>query len=87
MIIRVLPILAPLLSLALADVEFTSPRAGQSISGTTLQIQWKDSGETPAIEDLATYQMFLCAGGNEETEYVRQNNAMKPSWLTISRSN
>ena len=70
MILRKLSLLAALLPFALADVQFTSPKAGQSISGLTLEIEWKDSGDVPKIDDLATYQMFLCAGGNDEGEYV-----------------
>jgi hypothetical protein len=77
MILRILSILAPLLSLAVADVEFTSPRPGAAIAGTTLSIEMRDTGDTPRIPDLATYQMFLCAGGNEDTEYVGQNNQRK----------
>ena len=70
MIIRTLALLAALLPFALADVDFTSPDAGQSISGLTLDIKWKDSGDEPKLSELATYQMFLCAGGNDATEYV-----------------
>ena len=71
MILRTLTVLAALLSYALADIEFTSPDAGQSVSGATIDIKWKDSGDEPKISELATYQMFLCAGGNEESDYVR----------------
>ena len=50
---------------ALGDVEFTKPAGGASLTGgTTIQIEWKDSGNAPSISDLTSYQLFLCAGGN-----------------------
>ena len=70
MILRCLYLLAAVLPLAFADVEITSPAAGASVTGTTLNIQWKDSGDQPPITDLVSYQMFLCAGGNDPDNYV-----------------
>ncbi|KAI9791071.1 MAG: hypothetical protein M1816_004302 [Peltula sp. TS41687] len=50
----------------IADVEFTSPAAGASIpGGTAIKVQWKDSGDAPSTSDLKSYQLFLCAGSNE----------------------
>ena len=67
-----LPCSIPLLLLlaispfTLADVKFTSPAAGASIpGGTALRVQWEDSGYAPSISDLKSYQLFLCAGSNE----------------------
>ncbi|KAI9675377.1 MAG: hypothetical protein M1817_001281 [Caeruleum heppii] len=58
-----LGVLAPL---TLADVEFTSPAPGASLSGgSTIAVEWKDSGDPPSIKDLQSYSLFLCAGGNE----------------------
>ncbi len=55
----------------LADVRFTKPAAGASIAGgTVLQVEWEDSGDAPSISDLTTYQLFLCAGGNENPVYI-----------------
>lgn len=55
----------------LADVEFTQPKAGATLDGgKTITIKWKDSGDKPRIKDLITYEIFLCAGGNEEVDYV-----------------
>jgi hypothetical protein len=71
MILRTLMLLATLLPFAFADVEFTSPSGGDSISGLKLDIEWKDSGDEPKISEMATYQMFLCAGGNDEGTYVK----------------
>lgn len=70
-LIMFLPRFIPLLLLAIspftiADVEFTSPAAGASVpGGTVITVQWKDSGDAPSISDLKSYQLFLCAGGNE----------------------
>lgn len=63
--------LAGLLSLTLADVEVTAPQPGDTITGLSLQIQWKDSGKAPSLANLASYQVFLCAGGNQDSNYVR----------------
>lgn len=55
----------------LADVEFTQPKAGATIDGGSIvTIKWKDSGDKPEIDDLINYEIFLCAGGNEEADYV-----------------
>lgn len=55
-----------LTNLASADVEFTKPKGGAKLTGGgTLDIEWKDSGEAPAIGDLTTYDLFLMAGGND----------------------
>ncbi|EXJ85700.1 hypothetical protein A1O1_06068 [Capronia coronata CBS 617.96] len=72
MILRSLHFLAALLlSFALADVQVTGPAAGDSITGLSLDIEWKDSGKTPKIADLASYQVFLCAGGNSDSNYIQ----------------
>ena len=71
MILRCIYLLAAaLLSFVLADVEVTGPEAGDTITGLTLQFKWKDSGKSPALTDLASYQVFLCAGGNSDTNFV-----------------
>jgi hypothetical protein len=66
-----LPLLAALISTTFADVKFTSPIAGHSYTGGgTLSITWADSGVAPSISDLTTYQLFLCAGGNDASSIV-----------------
>jgi hypothetical protein len=61
-----LALLAALARLAAADVEFVSPKAGAKlVGGGAIEVEWKDSGDKPAIADLTTYELFLCAGGNE----------------------
>ncbi|KAI9773576.1 MAG: hypothetical protein M1840_006850 [Geoglossum simile] len=49
-----------------ADVRFTTPSPGASVTGgTTLVVEWEDSGVAPELADLATFQLFLCAGSND----------------------
>jgi hypothetical protein len=67
----VFALLGALAPLAAADITFTSPKAGASLAGgTSITVEWKDSGEAPAIADLKSYQIFLCAGGNEDATIV-----------------
>ena len=73
MLVKSLFLLAALAPFAIADVEFTSPAAGNSISagGKTLSVTWKESGDDPPISSFTTYTLFLCAGGNEPESQVR----------------
>jgi hypothetical protein len=59
-----------LLPLASADVAFTKPAAGDVITGTSLIAAWTESQKKPAISTFESYQLFLCAGGNNNTEFV-----------------
>ena len=59
-----------ILSYVLADVKVSSPAAGATISGTTLSIQWEESGTKPPITEFANYAIFLCAGGNSADDFV-----------------
>ena len=71
MLIRLLTLLASVAPWALADVEFTSPAAGASVKGgSTISVQWKDSGSQPPLSDLKSYTLFLCAGGNDAASFV-----------------
>lgn len=64
-------LLATLLPLALADVQFTSPAAGATLAAASpIAIKWKDSGDGTALTDLTTYTLFLCAGGNDAASFV-----------------
>jgi Ser-Thr-rich glycosyl-phosphatidyl-inositol-anchored membrane family len=74
MILRSLWLLATLTPYVFADVQFTAPEPGATIkAGGTVTIEWKDSGETPPLDTLLSYQLFLCAGGNEDGSYVRND--------------
>jgi hypothetical protein len=58
--------LAVLSSAVLADVKFTDPTGGATLDvKSPVDIEWT------ASDDLTTYQLWLCAGGNEEGKYVR----------------
>jgi len=72
MLIRLLILLAAVAPYAFADVQFTTPAAGATAAGgQVLKVAWKESGTSPPISSLKTYQLFLCAGGNEVTSFVR----------------
>jgi hypothetical protein len=71
MILRTLWLLATVVPYVVADVQFITPEAGGTVKAAALTIEWKDSGEAPPIESLLSYQLFLCAGGNEDGAYVR----------------
>ena len=74
MILRSLWLLANLVPYVFADVQFTTPEAGSTVkAGGALSIEWKDSGETPPLDTLLSYQLFLCAGGNKDGSYVRRS--------------
>jgi hypothetical protein len=54
--------LAPLVS---AGIQFTSPAPGDKLTaGNAINIEWEEGGTGPKLTDLATYNLFLCAGGD-----------------------
>lgn len=66
-----------LVSLALADVEITAPKAGDSFSGSsgkaTFDIKWKDNsddGDTLSLDNVETYTISICTGPNSEIDCV-----------------
>ncbi|CAF9934144.1 MAG: hypothetical protein ALECFALPRED_005863 [Alectoria fallacina] len=72
MLFRLLILLAAVAPHAFADVEFTSPSAGATaVGGQLLQIAWKDSGTSPPITELQSFQLFLCAGGNDAGSFIQ----------------
>lgn len=76
MLIRLFVLLAAVAPYALADIKFTSPSAGATVQGgSVIKVQWKDSGTSPSISDLQAYQLFLCAGGNDDTSFVRSRRS------------
>ena len=70
MILRSLSLLVAIIPYVFADVEVVSPAAGATITGTKIDIEWKESGTKPPISDFANYAIFLCAGGNSADDYV-----------------
>jgi hypothetical protein len=63
--------LVALVPFASAGISFKSPKAGATLTaGQSVTIEWEEGGDGPAITDLATYELFLCAGGSEEGTFV-----------------
>jgi hypothetical protein len=65
---RLLLPLAALAALAplAGAIKFTTPKPGATLTGgQSLTVEWADGGDGPAIADLATYELFLCAGSSE----------------------
>ena len=76
MLFRLLLFLAAVAPYTFADVEFTAPAAGATeTGGSTLSVEWKESGTGPPITSFSTYQLFLCAGGNEASSFVSTEHA------------
>lgn len=69
MILRCLTLLAALVPFVVADVKFMTPTPGSTITGTTISMSWEESGDSPPISELASYQVFLCAGGDTTADY------------------
>lgn len=67
-------VLALLLPFVYADVEFTSPSAGDSVAVGTVNVKWKDSSRAPAIVDLTTYTLDLLVGGNDVADMLPLTN-------------
>lgn len=71
-LVRTVAAALTLFALVHADVEFITPKPGATLKGGgAIEIEWKDSGEAPAISDLQTYQLFLCAGGNDADSMIQ----------------
>lgn len=69
--LRPLSFVLPLVSTAVADVEFTAPAFGSTLKGGhVVTAHWKESGELPKISQLLQYDIHLCAGGDTSDSYV-----------------
>lgn len=69
--LRPLSFILPLVSIAVADVEFTAPAFGSILEGGhVITAHWKESGELPKISQLLEYDIHLCAGGDTSDSYV-----------------
>ncbi|EON66062.1 hypothetical protein W97_05305 [Coniosporium apollinis CBS 100218] len=84
--LRFLALLATLAPFAFADVEFTGPAAGDTITvgvqAASITVKWKESGDAPPITDLLSYDLFLCAGGNAEGEWIPLANLISKGVYT-----
>ena len=70
MLIRLLSILVATAPHAFADIRFTSPAANALVPLGAISVKWVDSGVAPSVSDLAGYQLFLMAGGNDDSKSV-----------------
>ena len=59
-----------LFQVAFADVQFITPFPGEDVPYTAIQVQWKESGENDPISQFVSYEILLCAGGNDDSSYV-----------------
>ena len=78
MFVETAALLSASVPLAWADVAFTKPAAGDVIIGTSLVAEWKESNQKPPISTFTSYQLFLCAGGSNDSDFVG------PLWNTSS---
>ena len=64
--LRLLPasLLALVVPTVFADVEFTSPSAGDTIPVGQIDVSWKNGPTDPSILDLTQYTLLLMTGGN-----------------------
>jgi len=66
-----LAVCAALVTLARAGIEFTKPEAGDKLTaGTAIEVEWKEGGSGPSLSDIATFDLVLCAGGNDAASLV-----------------
>jgi hypothetical protein len=66
-----LAVFAAFATLAHAGITFTSPEAGDKLrAGSTIEVEWKEGGSGPKLSDLTTYELHLCAGGNDPSTIV-----------------
>ena len=70
MILRPFWLLAALAPIVAAYPKFSKPASGATVAAGTIAIEWADNDDTPATDQLSTYQLFLVAGGNEDAQTV-----------------
>lgn len=62
---------AALTPFASAGISFTSPKAGATLTaGTAIEVKWEESSDGPKLAELLSYELSLCAGGNEAGSFV-----------------
>ena len=77
-------LLASSFSLALADVQFTSPAPGSSVAEGKITVNWDEGTGTTPLSQLAGWQLFLVAGGDSDATTVRCYTVYVRQLLTIS---
>ncbi|CAO2652834.1 Nn.00g022450.m01.CDS01 [Neocucurbitaria sp. VM-36] len=61
--------LAALVPYVSAGVSFTKPKAGTKLTaGSAIDVEWEDGGDGPKLSELLSYELFLCAGGNDAAD-------------------
>lgn len=69
-IILPLAVLAAIAPFASAGISFTKPAAGTTLTAdTAIEVAWEESSDGPKLADLATYELFLMAGGDAAGEF------------------
>jgi hypothetical protein len=62
--------LSSYLTLAIADVQFSSPAAGDTIEAgsttATFDINWTEGGNSPSLADASSYVLVLMTGSNDK---------------------
>ena len=66
-----LSLLAALAPYTLADVQITSPAAGESIPAGSVTVKWEDTGEAPTLAQLGSYTLSLVVGGDDESDALQ----------------
>lgn len=85
MLFSLFSLFACLVSLIAADIKFLTPAAGDSVTGDgALSVKWQDSGADPPLDELTTYQLFLCAGGNDDATIVQLADIVLDGKFAIS---
>lgn len=83
-ILAPLAVVTALVSLANAGIQFQKPAAGAKLTaGSAIEVTWKDGGDGPALSDLTTYELFLCAGGNDPDEIVSHTITIECAYLVL----
>ncbi|KAK4934087.1 Cell wall synthesis protein kre9 precursor, partial [Elasticomyces elasticus] len=62
--------IAFLLPYTSADVSFSSPSAGQTITGSDITVTFADGSASPALSTFTGYTLQLCAGGNTDSTFT-----------------
>ena len=61
-----------------SQIEFIAPQAGSiRKGGSTITVEWTYPASQSELYDFARYDLFLCAGGNDEDSYVRRSCSSK----------
>ncbi len=75
--LRPLIMLVSLTPTSLADVVFTFPSRGETLSASEpIKVRWEESGLFPQFEMLESYRLFLCTGSNSTDDMITVNTLL-----------